>query len=392
MFAIFCRGGLKFTPNRCIFVGQQFWATKYTVFARLCSSSVCENASEKTFTVSYLINSCGLSSNEAVSVSKKLCIKSPQKPDAVLELLREYGFTKAYISKLVIKLPNVILCKCPNQTLLPKLEFFLSIGVPRSVLARKLSVFPFVLRHSLKDSIIPSYNYLKTLLGSDERVVTVFLRAPMAFDCCWAEWNLFPVLKERGVPESNILYLFMCQPTMLMLSKGRLTVYVDRAVEMGFDISKTVFVVAIRVLSNLSESNLKRKMDVFRKYGWSESDISTAFLRCPFCMSLSEKKLMANMEFLVNEFGCKPVHVARNPVILSYNLDKRIKPRCLVAKVLDEKGLKNMNSVSTLLKVTDEVFVKSHIVKYEKDVPELLDIYLGKVEPPVKWVSSRSNI
>ncbi|KAL3647977.1 hypothetical protein CASFOL_008945 [Castilleja foliolosa] len=379
--------GLKVSQKFSIFAGQRFSAQENAVFSRSCSSSVCKNVSEnETFTVSYLTNSCGLSSNDAISVSNKLHLKSPEKPDAVLELLEEYGFTKAYISKLIIKWPNVLLTKSPNQTLLPKLEFFQSIGVPRPVLAHKLSIYPFILWRSLKGSIIPSYNYLKTLLGSDERVVTVFLRAPMAFERRWTctEMNIFSILREQGVPESCIVSLVTYQPSLLVIPNEKLITYVDKAVEMGFDMSKTVFICAVRVFFNMSESTLEHKRDVFRKYGFSESDINAAFLRYPYCMSVSEKKISANMEFLLNEFGCKPVDVAQYPVLLTYHLEKRIKPRFLIARVLDEKGLKKMNSAATLLKASEEMFVKSYIVKYEKDVPELMDIYLGKVETHLK--------
>ncbi|KAL3647981.1 hypothetical protein CASFOL_008949 [Castilleja foliolosa] len=372
MFAILCRRGLKVSQKFSIFAGQRFSAQENAVFSRSCSSSVCKNVSEnETFTVSYLIDSCGMSSNDAISVSNKLHLKSPEKPDAVLELLKEYGFTKAYISKLVIKWPNVLLTKSPNQTLLPKLEFFQSIGVPRPVLAHKLSIYPFILWRSLKGSIIPSYNYLKTLLGSDERVVTVFLRAPMAFERRWTDdMNIFSIMRERGVPESLIVSLVTYQPSLLVIPNEKLITYVDKA-----------------CFFNMSESTLEHKRDVFRKYGFSESDINAAFLRYPYCMSVSEKKISANMEFLLNEFGCKPVDVARYPVLLTYHLEKRIKPRCLVARVLDEKGMKKMNSASTLLKASEEMFVKSYIVKFEKDVPELMDIYLGKVETHLKWGS-----
>ncbi|KAL3647980.1 hypothetical protein CASFOL_008948 [Castilleja foliolosa] len=242
--------------------------------------------------VLYLINSCGLSSNDAISVSKKLHLKSPEKSDAVLELLKEYGFTKAYISKLIIKWPNVLLTKSPNQTLLPKLQFFQSIGVPRPVLAHKLSIYPFILWRSLKGSIIPSYNYMKTLLGSDKRVVMVFLRAPMAFERRWTDMNIFSIRRERGVPESLIVSLVTYQPSLLVIPNEKLITYVDKVVVMGFDMSKTVFICAIRVFFNMSESTLDYKRDLFRKYGFLECDINAAFLRYPYCMSVSKTKTM----------------------------------------------------------------------------------------------------
>ncbi|GFQ08578.1 hypothetical protein PHJA_003001800 [Phtheirospermum japonicum] len=182
--------------------------------------------------------------NDAVSASKKLCFKSTEKPDAVLKLLREYGSygCSSYSPKLSVKWPDV-LSACPSKTLLPKLEFFQSIGVPLPVLAQKLSVYPFVLRRSLKNSLIPSHNDLKSLLGSDERVVDVFSRNPRCFD---ASSNI-SMLRERGVPESSIVSVVMYQPSLLVLAREKLSAYVDRAFSMGFDISKRAFITAVRV-------------------------------------------------------------------------------------------------------------------------------------------------
>ncbi|KAL0435845.1 UNVERIFIED_CONTAM: hypothetical protein Sradi_0292400 [Sesamum radiatum] len=64
-----------------------------------------------------------------------------------------------------------------------------------------------------------------------------------------------------------------------------------------------------------------------------------AFLRNPFCMKVSEKKRIANMDFLVNELGCKPVAVAQCPVLLNFNLNKRMKPRCFVVQIWKAAGL-----------------------------------------------------
>ncbi|GFQ03327.1 hypothetical protein PHJA_002476500 [Phtheirospermum japonicum] len=387
MFAILCRRGLRVPPKTSIFVAQQFRAPQYAaVLARSCASYVCENASEKkSFTVSYLINSCGLSSTDAVSASNKLCIESPEKPDAVLKLLKEYGFADAHIYSIISRLPNVLLTRSPNKTLLPKLQFFSSIGVPVPLLVKRISAQPSVLNCSLKDSIIPSYNYLKTLLGSDERVAHVFRRAPRAFGCCWSQ-GINPnisMLRERGVPESSIVTLVMHQPSLLVTSKEKLAVVVDRAVEMGFDILESGFVDAIQVFCSMSESTLKQKMEVYTRCGWTESDINAAVLRYPLCLTLSEKKITETTDILVNELGCKPVDIAKSPMLLSYSLKKRIKPRCLVARVLNEKGLlkKTTSSMTTLLVLSEEKFLNRYIVKYEKVVPELLDIYRGKSAP-----------
>ena len=75
------------------------------------------------FTVTYLINSCGLSSESAISASEKVQFQSPERPDLVLALLRNYGFSRTQISNLIRKRPILLLYN-PENILLPKLEFF----------------------------------------------------------------------------------------------------------------------------------------------------------------------------------------------------------------------------------------------------------------------------
>ncbi|GFQ03348.1 transcription termination factor 3 mitochondrial [Phtheirospermum japonicum] len=377
MFAIVCRRGLR-VPLKY----HNLVAPPNADRVRSCSTSVCENVPEKSFTIfSYLVNSCGLSSKDAISASKKLCcIKSPEKPDAVLKLLREYGFTDAHhIPRVITGWPAVLLAS-PNKTLLPKLQFFRSIGVPLPVLAQKLSVQPSVLTRSLENSIIPLYNYLKSVLGLDERVIHVFTRSPEVFGRCWAEGvsSNVSMLRERGVPHSNIVSLVLYMPSVLIVSKDKMDAYVGRALEMGFDVCKSGFVLAIRVFIDLTESTLEQKKEVYRRCGWSESDIRAAFLKHPNCLKFSEKKIMANMNFLVNTLGCERDAIVQCPAFLGYSLDKRIKPRCLVAGILSDKGLKSRTSLVTLLTLSEEKFLKRYIVEYEKDIPELLDIYRGK--------------
>ncbi|CAA0828167.1 Mitochondrial transcription termination factor family protein [Striga hermonthica] len=381
MFAILRGRRLRLQPEFSILAARQIRAFELEVFSRPFTTgrpppAVRENDSEKSFTFSYLVSSCELTPDAAVRASSKIQLNSPEKPDAVLNLLREYGFTAADISVMVTRYPYV-LSACPDQTLLPKLEFFASIGVPLPILASSLSRNPLILYRSLENSIIPLYDFLKNLFRSNEGAVQVFKRVPHFF-----RWGRVDVLSSNlsflvdcGVPWSSLLSLFTYQPTMLMVPQEKLSLCVGRAIEMGFDVTNNAFLMATRVLG-YGESILKHKMEVYRKCGWSESDIRTAFLRHPLCMTLSEKKILESMGFLVDKLGCAPGDVARCPLLLSYSVEKRMKPRWAVATVLSEKGLKNV-VVTSLLTVSEKIFLKTYIERYKKDVPELLDIYRG---------------
>ncbi|CAA0828174.1 Mitochondrial transcription termination factor family protein [Striga hermonthica] len=336
-----------------------------------------ENDTEKSLTLSYLISSCGLAPDVAVRASSKLQLKSLERTDAVLNLLREYGFTAADMSALVTRWPNV-LSACPEKTLLPKLQFFSSFGIPLPILASRLSRKPTILKSSLKNSIIPLFDFLKNLFGSDKVAVQVLIQAPQFFSWSRADdiSSNLSFLAARGVPRPSLVSLVTYEPRMLMIPQEKLSLCVDRAIEMGFDVSNYAFGKVIRVFVGYDESAIKRKVEVYRKCGMSESDIRTAFLIQPLCVALSEKKILECMGFLVDKLGWAPGDVARFSWILGYSLEKRMKPRWAVAEVLNEKGLKNV-AITSLLPMSEKVFLKTYIEKYKKDVPELLDIYRG---------------
>ncbi|GFQ07223.1 dead-box ATP-dependent RNA helicase 46 [Phtheirospermum japonicum] len=78
---------------------------------------------EKEYVISYLVSSCGLSPENAITASKKLHFDSPDKPNSVLNFLQKKGFTKTQIADLVKGRPQFLLSN-PEKSLLPKIRFF----------------------------------------------------------------------------------------------------------------------------------------------------------------------------------------------------------------------------------------------------------------------------
>ncbi|KAJ7972917.1 Mitochondrial transcription termination factor family protein [Quillaja saponaria] len=303
------------------------------------------SAKESNFTLSYLINSCGLAPETAILASQKVNLQSPDRPDTVLTLLRNYGFSRTQISNVVRKRPLLLLAN-PKDTLLPKLEFFQSIGVSNADLARTLTADPTLLTRSLEKQIIPSYTFLKS------------------------------------VPESCVALLLTHFPEALMQKKDQFSEIVVEVKEMGFDPTKSTFVLAIHAISGEGNKAIwNRCYEVYQRWGWSEDDILLAFRKHPHCMILSESKIMKAMDFFVNKMGWPSGMIARCPVVLFFSLEKRIKPRCLVVKVLSLKGLiKKTLSLTTVLLPVEKLFLEKFVIKYEEDVPQLLSVYHGKLD------------
>nr|KYP46718.1 hypothetical protein KK1_031683 [Cajanus cajan] len=220
-----------------------------------------------TFTVSYLVNSCGVSPTLAKELSKRVNLKTPDGPNAVIDLLSNYGFSKTQIAKLVEKHPLVLVAKAEN-TLLPKLKFLRSIGVSNTDLPKIL----------LRNHVI------------------------------------------------------------LMLWES--------------------------------------KFEIYERWGWNCETVLRAFRKFPNFMKLSEENFTKKMSFLVKDMGWPSEDIAEYPLVVAYNLEKRIIPRFSVIKILKSKGLLENNvHFSGIICITDEDFLEKFVDNFKKDLPLLPDVY-----------------
>ncbi|XP_028073200.1 uncharacterized protein LOC114275368 [Camellia sinensis] len=265
------------------------------------SSSIEATPNQHSFTVNYLINSLGLSMWLCVSLSKQVKFETPHKPDSVLALLENHRFTKTQISNLVMKFPRVLLCD-PNKTLLPKLEFFKSKGISSTDVAKMLSSAPKVLDRSLRNQIIPSFNFCRNLIQSQDETI-------LAIKCCCWLLLLDPeacvpnieFLREVGMPNKKnfVLLRYICRSRGFMYSCG--------------------------------------------------------FWETPCVYDSAQEQDHESDDFFVNKIGWESSLIARKPVLVSLSLEKRIVPRWAVYEVLLSKGLikNNNNSFINMLVSTE---------------------------------------
>ena len=335
---------------------------------------------QHSFTVSYLINSCELSLETALSASRKIQFETPERADSVLELLRNYGCTNTHISKIVRRCPRLLTAD-PEKTLFPKLEFFHSVGFSGPELASIVIANPQILKRSLENHVIPCYNFLKSVVMVNENIVRA-LNKSYWLSGQSLENTVVPniaILKEVGVPMSNISFLVTCHPTAVSQNNEKFSRSVKMVMEMRFDPMRVTFLKAVQVMVETSESKWEHKMDVYRQWGLTDEQIMSMFRLDPFCMQSSMKKVSSVMDFLVNKTDWEPAAIARYPTVILRSLEKKIIPRCSVVKVLQMKGLVKKDLCLSFLCKSEKDFLDKFVLKYEQDVPELLNVYQGKI-------------
>jgi mTERF domain-containing protein len=387
MFGFLCSRQLvqlKYRRTQLGFLQQNgfFIVKSFTSVGSLPESNLKPEEEEKhSFAVSYLINSCGLSTKSAILKSRRLLFQSPERPDSVLNLFKENGFSNTQISRTVRKHPMILLSD-PEKTLLPKIELLRSIGVSSSDLSTVITLYPLLLKRNLSKCVIPCYDFLKSVLLVDEKVLTTFKRSPRAF-LCDVPKAIAPnisLLRQLGAPPSTISFLVTNYPPAAFAKHAKFVEVVHQVMEMGFDPTKTMFVLAIQVLLKIGKPKLESKLEFYKRWGWSKDMALAAFKRFPNCMQSSEEKITKTMDFLVNKIGWPSANIATYPSVINLSLEKRIIPRCSVVQILLAKDLvKNNLALGTFLRPTERIFLERFLIRFQDDAPELLNVYQDKM-------------
>ncbi|XP_062174814.1 uncharacterized protein LOC133879989 isoform X1 [Alnus glutinosa] len=385
MFGFLCSRQLLVLKHRRTHLGflQQtgaFIVKSFTSVGSLVESNEKPEEEKHSFVVSYLINSCGLSAKSAILASRSVVFQNPEKPDSVLNFLKENGFSNAQITQIVRSHPLVLLAH-PEKTLLPKIELIRSIGVSSSDLTTIIASNTLLFKTNLKKRLIPSYDFLKTVLV-DEKVLTTFKRSPRAFlsDVTNTMAPNIALLRQLGAPLSTISIFVSNYPSTASINHARFVEAAHQVTEMGFDPLKTVFVLAIQALLKMSKPKLESRLELYKRWGWSRDMALAAFKRHPNCMVVSEENITKTMDFLVNKSGWPSTDVAANPQVIILSLEKRIIPRWSVVQILLAKGLvKNNLALGTFLLPSERVFLEKFVSRFRDDVPQLLKVYQGKM-------------
>ncbi|KAM7263924.1 hypothetical protein ACFE04_001607 [Oxalis oulophora] len=354
---------------------------KFIIQKRFLSTPTSITSSQSSFTVQFLINSCGLSSKSALLTSQKLKIDetSLQNPNLVLKFLKSNGLDNAQIAKLVEKHPAILQSRV-GSNLLPKWDYFMQNGYNGKLLAELVISNPNITGRSLHDQIKPSFEYLKEILGSNENVIKAVTRSSWLLT-----YNLKSIFKpsvdlmiKGGVPLSSIAKLIVLNPRALMQSPENFARDFTAVKKLGLDPEAPSFIHALRVMVQMSESTLLKKVKMFKSLGWTQQDILSMLRKNPFCFASSEEKIRSSMDFFVNTVKVKPEILFARPLFLNFGLDK-MRRRFNFLKILESKMLLKWDEtrVAYLLIMNEKTFLKYYVDKYKNDIPGLEKMYLN---------------
>ncbi|XP_021723250.1 uncharacterized protein LOC110690689 isoform X1 [Chenopodium quinoa] len=360
-------------------------------YSTSCSSSTEANPSSSL--TNYLVEVLGFSSQQSLSTSTKLaqrpksakatnvstdlCNKASN-ANLITNFFKQNGFDESQIRKIILVQPRILLSNV-DKTLKPKFEFLRGIGISGSVLSRIIALNPTLLCMRLN----PVIQTLRQVLGSDENVCKAL--SSSSIYCRRGTLGTYhkhllsnaELLKNYGIPYNIIQKHVMQDPESFVVSPLLFKDDLIKA-EQKFRISRdsTMFLYVVRILRRLSEKNIESKFQVYKSFGWTQSDFFELIRRIPSCLGYSEAMTKMKLSFFMCELGYQPAYLMSRSAFMTCSLEKRVKPRHQVVLVLKEKGLIKKNyCFYSIIWMNELKFVNNLVLPYV----EVHEIYANHV-------------
>ncbi|EAY97996.1 hypothetical protein EE612_029385 [Oryza sativa] len=332
-------------------------------------------------TVSYLV-SCGLPpavARHTAANTRGLRIRSTEKADAVRTLLRSYGFSDADVARIARSAP-LLLTVDPDRIIRPKLEFFATMGFQPS----KLSTAPLLLARSLEKHLVPTIQFLRSIIGSDDGIRRGFSRIPRALmvslDNCMRP--AVEALHRHGLTgREDVSKVLVLQMGVLMLSPVRIGEIFEDLKAMGMSITDGRFANSFRAMCSMRRATWLRRVALYRSFGLSESEVFEAFKKQPTALLGADETIKKKASFFRDALKLEMREVMVHPVVMAYSFEKTILPRCAVLSVLMREGKINPDiQLLHALLGSAKTFSGRYVDRFAADVPDVVEAYEGKIK------------
>ncbi|GAB4856232.1 hypothetical protein Ancab_014159 [Ancistrocladus abbreviatus] len=333
------------------------------------------------FMVDYLVKSLGFSNKEAVSTLREVShFESAKQPDSVVNFLKQVGFDKTQVKNTVYSSPT-ILSKSVDKTLKPKIKVFQDFGFSGSQLAELLSTTPVILLWPINAPIKQALEVLKTFFSDNEDLIKAVKRSQWMLSANVNKYLLPNVvlLQKYGLSEEKIKKQLRERPRCLLQRTKWLEDVLARVeVDLGIPRKSAMFVHGFHVLASLNPRTLESKFQVFKSYGWTESDILTMARKLPYCLRTSDTKIRLQLDFLMKELGYGPAFLSNHPTLLKYSLEKRVFPRIAVLQALRYQKLMDTDcKLYTALNLSEYRFIKKFVLPFKDKLPDICEDYMN---------------
>ncbi|CAL9102693.1 unnamed protein product [Musa textilis] len=285
-----------------------------------------------------------------------LCAKVETVLKPRMRSLQDMGFSDTEIVQLVTSCPRVLLLR----DIQPRINFWRSLLGSNERFLKACKTHMFLLTYSLAQKIEPSISLLRECGISDERIAHMVMTMPGCFGGIDKLKEVIKYIEESGVPRDSGQYTY-----------------------------------ALGAVMSMSRSRFDATSSILMKFGWSQPDIIALFRKCPSIWSQSKKSICDKMTFLMTEAGCELTYIVGRPVILTFSLEKRLRPRYEVLNFLKQnKLLDKEHGLLSVMLLSEEKFINKFLFRHKEKFTSLYDSYRAAVqgkEHVMRTASSNSH-
>ncbi|GAB2289423.1 hypothetical protein Dimus_023732 [Dionaea muscipula] len=307
--------------------------------------------------------------------------KKKKNPNSTIDFLKGIGLDDSQVEEMVKSHPRLLRCKV-EKTLIPKIRVLEDLGICGSELISVIASNPLLLTTISRDSLLAKLEFLQSILGSVENALNAVKKAKWLLPANLTEQLQpnFELLKSYGISDERLQKLLLRYPKYVCSNNPKWVqeslVRVEQV--LGIPRESGMFLHGFIVMVSLSERSLELKFEMFKRYGWSESDVLVMAKRSPYCLTLSEAKLKTGVDFFINKLGYEIGYLAAHPTLLMHSMEERILPRYAVLQVLLERNLLKRNpSIYTALNLSESRFLDAYVLPFKDTLPELYEPYAG---------------
>ncbi|RWV85193.1 hypothetical protein GW17_00053033 [Ensete ventricosum] len=324
------------------------------------------------------LQSCELTSEKAAKTAR--CRTPHTKSSSFsIEFFKQNGWSDAQVMKLMQREPRVLRASV-DTVLKPRMRSLQDMGFSDTEIVQLVSSCPRLLY--LRD-IQPRINFWRSLLGSDERLIKASRRNLILLTCSLPQ-KIEPnisILRECGISKQCIADFVVKVPWLICRSNKYIKEAIKHVEELGVSRDCKMFP-HILLSASLSRSKFNAKSATLMSFGWSQPDIIALVRKCPSIWKYAKKNLSDKMTFLMKEAGCELTYISCRPVLLTYSLEKRLRPRYEVLNYLEQnKLLDKRPDFLTVMMLSEEKFGKKFLflLREEKFIA-LYDSYVAAVQ------------
>ncbi|KAK2978178.1 hypothetical protein RJ640_030351 [Escallonia rubra] len=354
-------------------------------FSTSSSSKTLNSTDPQSLAVSYLVKSCGLSLDSAISVSRKIQSRfTTDRFDSVWQLLNSHGLTQTQIRDVIIKRPLIVLAD-PTKTLKSNIELFSSLALSGNTLAKVLQRKPVVLESPHANSAV---EFFRTHGFSDEQIKNMILKRPRIFTF-HPERTLKPkldFLQSVGFSLSDIVKLISIEPCILERSVQGHLIPAIQALKKIVQSDENVVKAVIHnrnffLLTHDLGKDVLPKVSTLISLGIPKSNIFKLFMLGVMSLRQTTEKFNKVVRD-VAELGFDPKKVV---FVLAVRSFLGLKESVLEQKiqVFSSFGLSRSEFFLAFKMqpiLPEKTFVKNFVTKYQQMVPEVVKAHRGEID------------